>query len=137
MSILWDCVHVALRIARDIIDGLIPAAILNELGSLFSCLVINQTLSHCRRPSMLSIKPVLKKINRLREYHLCKIAHLGDVEAIIRGGFSGDSASNAAKTRQTSDPNAVVIPMARSTGICERASTPNTKIVVVLHTTRP
>jgi len=125
-----------LGIIRDIIDGLIRAAILNEVGSVFLCLLFNQTLCHCRRSSTLSIKPARKKINRLRRDHLFKIAHLGEVAA-RRGGFSGDSARNAAKTRQVNDPKAVVIPMARSTGICERASTPNTKIVVVLHTTSP
>lgn len=52
-------------------------------------------------------------------------------------GFSDDSARNAARTRQASDPRAVVIPMPRSTVFCERAGTPNTKIVVVLHTTGP
>jgi len=129
-------VPAALRIVRDIIDGLIRAAILNEVGSVFLCLLINQTLCHCRRSSKLSIKPARKKINRLRRDHLFKIAHIGEVAA-RRGGFSGDSARSAAKTRQASDPKAAVIPMARRTGICERASTPNTKIVVVLHTTRP
>lgn len=126
----------ALRIVRDIIDGLIRAAILNEVEPVFLCVLINQTLGHCRRSSTLAIKPARKKINRLRRDHLFNIAHLGEVAA-RRGGFLGDSARNAAKTRQASDPNAVVNPMARSTGICERASTPNTKIVVVLHTTRP
>ena len=135
-SILWNCVPAALRIVRDIIDGLIRAAILNELGSVFLYVLINQILSHCRRSSTLSIKPARKKINRSAERPSVQNCSLGEVAA-RRGGFSGDSARNAAKTRQASDPKAVVIPMARSTGICERASTPNTKIVVVLHTTRP
>ena len=133
---MWDCVPAALRIVREIIDSLIRAAILPEVGSVFLWVLINQTLSHCRRSSTRSIKPARKKINRLRRDHLFKIAHLEGIAA-RSGGFSGDSARNAAKARQANDPNAVVIPMARSTGICERASTPNTKIVVVLHTTRP
>ena len=136
MSVLWNCAPPALKIVWDVIDGLIRTAILNEVGSVFFCSLINQTLSHCRRSSTRSIKPTRKKINRLRRDHLFKIAHLGEVAA-RRNGFSGDSARSAAKIRQASDPKAVVIPMARSTGICEKASTPNTKIVVVLHTTRP
>ena len=133
---LWDCVPTILRIVRDIIDGLIRAAIPDEMGSVFRCLLINQTLGHCRRTSTLVIKPTGKKINRLRRDYLFNTAHLGDVAA-RRGRFSGDSARNAAKTRQASEPKAVVNPMARSTGTCEVANTPNTKIVVVLHTTRP
>jgi len=65
-----------LGIIRDIIDGLIRAAILNEVGSVFLCLLINRTLCHCRRSSTLSIKPARKKINRLRRDHLFKIAQL-------------------------------------------------------------
>lgn len=126
----------ALRIVRTIVEGSIRATILNELRSVFQCALIKQTPGHCRHTSPLPIKPAVEKITRLRRGRLCKTAHLGEVAA--RGsGFSGDSARNAAKTRQASDPKAVVNPMARSTGICERASTPNTKIVVVLHTTRP
>lgn len=132
----WDWAPETLRIVRDIIGGLILAAIFNEVGPVFHCLVINQILGHCRRSSTPAIKPAREKINRLRRAHLFKIAHLEEVSA-KRGGFSGGSARNAAKSRQVSDPKAVVMPMARSTGICERASTPNTKIVVVLQTTRP
>ena len=136
MSILWNCVPAALRVPSDMIDGLIPAAIPIELGSHFLYLVINQILNHCGLLFTLSIKPARKSINRSPRDHLCKIAHSREV-ATIRGGLPGDSARNAAKARQANDPNAVVIPMARSTGICERANTPNTKIVVMLHTTRP
>jgi hypothetical protein len=136
MSILWDCVPATLKVPRDIIDGLRLATTLNELGSHFLYLVINQILNHCGLLFTLSIKPARKTINRSPRDHLCKIAHSREV-ATIRGGLPGDSARSAAKTRQANDPNAVVIPMARSTGICERANTPNTKIVVMLHTTRP
>jgi hypothetical protein len=133
---LWNCVPAAPRIVRDIINGLIRVAILNELEPVVLCVLIDQPLGHRRRSRTLAFKPARKKINRLRRDHLFNIAHFGEVAA-RRGGFSGDSARNAAKSRQASDPKAVVIPMARSTGICERASTPNTKIVVELHTTRP
>jgi len=133
---LWNCVPAAPRIIRDIIDGLIRVAIINELEPVFLCVLIDRPLGHCRRSPTLAFEPARKKINRLRGDHLFNIAHFGEVAA-RRGGFSGDSARNAAKSRQASDPKAVVIPMARSTGICERASTPNTKIVVELHTTRP
>ena len=126
----------ALRIVWAIIDGLIRSAILSEVEPGFLCVLNNQTSGHCRRTSTLAIKPARKKVNRLRRDHLFNIAHLGEV-AVSRGRVSGDSARSAAKTRQASDPKAVVNPMARSTGICERSSTPNTKIVVVLNTTRP
>ena len=136
MSILWNCVPAALRVSSDMIDDLIPAVIPIEQGSHFLCLVINEILNHCGLLFTLSIKPARKSINRSPRDHLCKTAHSREVAA-IRGGLPGDSARNAAKARQANDPNAVVIPMARSTGICERANTPNTKIVVMLHTTRP
>ena len=126
----------ALRIVRDIIDGLIRAAILNAAGYVVLYLFMNQTVWHCRRSSTLANKPTRKKISRLGGAQLFNIAQSGEVVA-RRGGFFGDSARSAAKIRQASDPKAVVNPMARSTGMCERASTPNTKIVVVLHTIRP
>src|SRR4249920_1671230 len=97
---------------------------------------MNQSVWHYRRFSALAIKPIRKKISRLRSDQLFNIAQSREVAA-RRGSFLGDSARSAAKTRQASDPKAVVNPMARSTGICERANTPNTKIVVALHTTRP
>ena len=136
MRLLRNCVRVVLRIVRTIIDGLIRAATLNETGYVFRYVFMNQTLWHCRRSSTLAINPAGEKFIRLRGNRLCKTAQSGEVAA-KRGGFLGDSARNAAKTRQASDPKAVVNPMARSTGICERASTPNTQIVVVLQTTRP
>jgi hypothetical protein len=136
MSILWSCEPATLRVPSDMIDGLIPAVIPIELRPHFLCLVINQILNHLGFLFTLSIKPSSKSINRSPRDHLCKTAHSREVAA-IRGGLPGDSARSAAKARQDNDPNAVVIPMARSTGICERASTPNTKIVVILHTTRP
>ena len=133
---MWNRVLAVLRIVRAIIDGLIRAAILSEAGYVFLYVLMNQTLWHCRRSSTLAIKPAEEKIIRLRGNRLCKTAQSGEVTARM-GGFLGDSARSAAKTRQASDPKAVVNPMARSTGICERANTPNTKIVVALHTTRP
>ena len=133
---LWNCVQVVLRIVRAIIDGVIRAAILNEAGYVILYMFMNQSLWHYRRSSALAIKPARKKISRLRSDHLFNIAQSGEVAA-RRGGCLGDSARSAAKTRQASDPKAVVSPMARSTGICERANTPNTRIVVALHTTRP
>src|SRR5580765_1404772 len=97
---------------------------------------MNQSLRHYRRSSALAIQPAGEITTRLRGHGLCKTAQSREVAA-RGGGFLGDSARSAAKTRQASDPKAVVNPMARSTGICERARTPNTKIVVALHTTRP
>jgi hypothetical protein len=46
---LWNCVPAAPRIIRDIIDGLIRVAILNELEPVFLCVLIDQPLDHCRR----------------------------------------------------------------------------------------
>jgi len=129
-------VQVVLRIVRAIIDGLIRSAILNEAGYVILYVFMNQSLWHCRRPSPLAIQPAAEKTTRLRGDGLCKTAQSREVAA-REGGFLGDSARSAAKTRQASDPKAVVNPMARSTGMCERARTPNTKIVVALHTTRP
>src|SRR6478609_9577633 len=97
---------------------------------------MNQSLPHYRRSSALATQPAGKKTTRLRGDRLCKTAQSTEVAA-GGGGVLGDSARSAAKTRQASDPKAVVNPMARSTGMCERARTPNTKIVVALHTTRP
>ena len=133
---LWNCVPVVLKVVRAIIADLIRAATLNEARYVFLCVFMKQSLWHCRRSSALAIKPTRKKDSRLRRENLSNIAQSGEVLA-RRDGFLGDSARNAAKTRQVSDPKAVVNPMARSTGICERANTPNTKIVVVLHTTNP
>ena len=133
---LWYCVPVALKVVRATIDALIRAAALNEARYVFLYVFMNQSVWHCRRSSALAIKPTRKEDSRLRSDHLSNIAQSGEVLA-RRGGFLGDSASSAAKTRHVSDPKAVVKPMARSTGICERANTPNTRIVVVLHTTSP
>ena len=133
---MWNCVQVVLRVVRAIIDGLIRSAIVKEAGYVILEVFMNQSVWHYRRSSALAIKPGRKKISRLRSDQLFNIAQSRDVAA-RRGGFLGDSARREAKTRQASDPKAVVNPMARRTGICERANTPNTKIVVALHTTSP
>jgi hypothetical protein len=42
-----------------------------------------------------------------------------------------------ANNRQQNDPTAAVMPIAWRTGMSELASTPNTRIVVMLHTSKP
>jgi hypothetical protein len=41
---LWNCVPVALKVVRAIIDGLIRAATLNESRYVFLCALMNRSV---------------------------------------------------------------------------------------------